>query len=274
MKVIIPTYKRAQTVVTYITSEELADLTIIDDCSPDVSAFLSESFSEYCRLNNIEVKNNSVNKGLIGNHMSIGREYHDHQLFLINDDDYVSKNDISRLQKIDSCGNARYVLSIFEKKGRGCRKIDYYKIGLCSANRFTRIFSYLFSQHDWLLHGILHGSDLCRFPGFTFFPDAPDMWGRIITFDVLLDGPIKYLPITYQYNGETSKHYKKERRLFKVFAFLIVRISEVHVRYGMLAVRRFHLGSALIIPFALAFSIFALVPRILLAISRRLSKRS
>ncbi len=273
MKVIIPTYNRALTVVEYIISEGLADLTIIDDCSPDSSALFSEDFVEYCKFNNIVVRKNSVNKGLIGNHASIGKELYDQQLFLINDDDYVSKSDLQKIQRFEEYGGTRFLLSICEKKRSGFRSINYYRKGLASDSRFIRVSSYLFSQHDWLLHGILRGSDLCCFSGFTFFPRSPDMWGRVVTFEALLDGPIKYLPITYQYNGGTSKHYEKERRLTRVFGFLIVRTCELHIRYALAAVRRFHLGCTLIVPFALAISLSSLIPRVFLTVNRWVSKR-
>ena len=249
--------------------EGLTDLEIIDDASPDHKGFSNEEFLNYCSENNILLKRNSKNLGIIKNHYSIGSRLRKNLLFLINDDDNIQKSELSKIHLNVKKKPSRYFLRIIESIDDKFNEIHFYSLKLNSSSRFVRTCSFLFYQHDWLLHGVLYGDDLVRFSGFLLYPDRPDMFGRIITFDVLLRDSIKQIDVPYVYSGDSKKHYKKKTLLYLDFLFIAVRLAEVHAYYFFRSIKNGALITSFIVPIALIYSWVMLILRAFKFIVRR-----
>lgn len=266
MKIIIPTYNRGKKVIDYIMQEQLTDLEIVDDASTNFQILDDKDFEIYCKKNNIKITRNKKNLGLIGNHISIAANKTNDLLFMINDDDYISKVEIIKLKEVVKNNPNRYFLKINENYKKDCRELNFYSNCLKSKWRIFRLSAFLFNQHDWLLHGVIYGKDFNHFKGFNFFKSQPDMWGRVVTFRALLSGGIAQLPIYYSYKGDSSKFYKKEKSSISILVFLLTRLFEVHLNYFTLCIKGKAYLSSLLVPFALFKAYIGLFARSVRAI--------
>lgn len=261
MKVVIPTYNRCEDVANFISSENLQNIEVVDDASSNNGALFSEGFSRYCVDHNVTIIRNSQNLGLIGNHNSIGKAANGKLLFLINDDDYISGTDIRLLRDLVTGTPGRYFLKIIENCDDRYREISFPSRHLNSRFRIVRVCQFLFSQHDWFLHGVCYGEDLDTFSGFFAFPKRPDLWGRIVTFDVLLNAGIGRLDVPYIYSGDSQKHYEKKASVIYFLVFLLVRLAETHYYFFKSCLSCRAVCCAVLVPLALVYSYFQIISR-------------